>query len=216
MRYAVNVSNTDYIVNIEKLQIKKRREIDEKESKKTIFSPSLQENISEDICFSVVQAEYEHAISRSAKLDNKVYILLTVCAFIFVSLTNYISKISAVKEVNERWKPVSVFWQLYYPTAVYMTVLLFVITLVLLIFLLSNINMIRFDSRLVIDKNLVSLSKKQVIRFICSKYVQATMKNMDTLKIRYKIFNFTIFVMILTIIALIFLSIISNLVVFDM
>lgn len=49
---------------------------------------------SEDIVFDAMKEEYEHCVKRSEKLDNKIYILLTVCAFIFVLLTSIIEKAS--------------------------------------------------------------------------------------------------------------------------
>lgn len=44
-------------------------------------------NTGEDAALAVVQNEYNHCFERSVKLDNKVRILLTVCAFLFVMLS---------------------------------------------------------------------------------------------------------------------------------
>lgn len=47
---------------------------------------------SEEIVFDAIKVEYEHCVQRSEKLDSKINILLTVCAFIFVLLTSIIEK----------------------------------------------------------------------------------------------------------------------------
>ncbi|MDD6824955.1 MAG: hypothetical protein PUE12_02365 [Oscillospiraceae bacterium] len=40
--------------------------------------------------------EYEHSFRSAKRLDNKVYILLTVCGFIFVLLTTAINRVSEI------------------------------------------------------------------------------------------------------------------------
>lgn len=48
------------------------------------------------VAFDAAKSEYEHSFQRSEKLDNKIYILLTVCAFFFVLLTDLIKGISSI------------------------------------------------------------------------------------------------------------------------
>ena len=38
------------------------------------------------IYYEAAKLEYEYAVTNSSKLDNKAYILLTVCAFLFAAL----------------------------------------------------------------------------------------------------------------------------------
>ena len=41
------------------------------------------EESSASICFEAIKAEYDYCVTRAEKLENKVYILLAACAFIF-------------------------------------------------------------------------------------------------------------------------------------
>ena len=50
------------------------------------------EESSASICFEAIKAEYDYCVTRAEKLENKVYILLAACAFIFVLLTTQIEK----------------------------------------------------------------------------------------------------------------------------
>ena len=51
-------------------------------------------DFSEELSYEATKAEYDHCVQRSEKLDNKVYIILTVYAFLFVLLCDIIKKIS--------------------------------------------------------------------------------------------------------------------------
>lgn len=51
-------------------------------------------DFSEELSYETTKAEYDHCVQRSEKLDNKVYIILTVYAFLFVLLCDIIKKIS--------------------------------------------------------------------------------------------------------------------------
>ena len=42
--------------------------------------------------FEAIKAEYDYCVTRAEKLENKVYILLAACAFVFVLLTTQIEK----------------------------------------------------------------------------------------------------------------------------
>ena len=58
-------------------------------------NPSINHtDFSEELSYESTKAEYDHCVQRSEKLDNKVYILLTVYAFLFVLLCDIIKKIS--------------------------------------------------------------------------------------------------------------------------
>ena len=58
-------------------------------------NPSINHtDFSEELSYEATKAEYDHCVQRSEKLDNKVYIILTVYAFLFVLLCDIIKKIS--------------------------------------------------------------------------------------------------------------------------
>lgn len=55
-------------------------------------------DFSEELSYETTKAEYDHCVQRSEKLDNKVYIILTVYAFLFVLLCDIIKKISNLQK----------------------------------------------------------------------------------------------------------------------
>lgn len=63
-------------------------------------SQKEQAETAEDIAYSAFLSEYDHCVQRSEKLDNKVYILLTVCAFLFVLL---IEKVDFKTRFTLKW-----------------------------------------------------------------------------------------------------------------
>ena len=79
--YTAIIDNKEYVIKINKLNCDTSPE-----KLKTI---TIEEDSSE-ICLDAVLEEYQHSIHRSEKLDNKVYILSTICGFIFVFITDII------------------------------------------------------------------------------------------------------------------------------
>ena len=77
--YTVNVDKKQYHIAIEP---------------KNELSPN-HTDFSEELSYESTKAEYDHCVQRSEKLDNKVYIILTVYAFLFVLLCDIIKKIAA-------------------------------------------------------------------------------------------------------------------------
>lgn len=77
IRYSVKVNDQIYQVDLEK--------------DTTIHDAESTES-SADICFEAIKAEYDYCVTRAEKLENKVYILLAACAFVFVLLTTQIEK----------------------------------------------------------------------------------------------------------------------------
>ena len=175
-------------------------------------SQAMKDNTLEslDYCFSVAQTEYEHGVSRAAKLDNKVYILLTVCAFIFSTLNGFIMKISRIAPLEEEWSDYQKLVQVHYENVVILATVSFLIALIMLVILLTNIKFYRLDSQLTLKMDLFAKPRKTCSKFLCVKYIQATNKNMNKLDFRYKIFNIIVFAMIFTIVCLICLSYMSN------
>lgn len=151
------------------------------------------ENTSEDIVFSAVLAEYEYCARRSEKLDNKVYILLTVCAFLFVLLTNVINE-------AEQFKFSSNIMDLI-PIIVYMVFLvgdvgIYLVALVELVRLLKSIPFKRFDTRKFFDRNMVEETPDKAVAAIGIDYVQCIENNNKLWEQRYKKFNFCIHLLV--------------------
>lgn len=167
------------------------------------------------LCLEVVQEEYRHVVERASKFDNKVYILLTVCAFIFSSLVTLILESSNLKCVDETLPKINRWANLYYPCFVNITLILFSLTLIALTGLLASIKMYRFQEKNVFEKNLVSLPKEQVTKYICVKYIQATEQNNKKLQHRYIIMNLCVIFLIITVFLTLFLSYISNYLIYN-
>ena len=75
IRYNVKVNDQIYQVDLER--------------DTTIHDAESTES-SADICFEAIKAEYDYCVTRAEKLENKVYILLAACAFVFALLTTQI------------------------------------------------------------------------------------------------------------------------------
>ena len=69
IRYNVKVNDQIYQVDLER--------------DTTIHDAESTES-SADICFEAIKAEYDYCVTRAEKLENKVYILLAACAFVFI------------------------------------------------------------------------------------------------------------------------------------
>lgn len=143
-----------------------------------------------------------------------MYILLTVCAFIFSALNGFIMKISRIAPIQEEWPNYQKIVQVYYEKVVFLATGSFLIALILLVILLMNIKFYRIDSQLTLEKDLFAKSGKTCSKFLCAKYIQAINKNMNKLDLRYKFFNISVIAMIFTIVCLIILSYMSNFMVF--
>lgn len=80
-RYSVKVNDQIYQVEINDVEA----------------SITENEESSASICFEAIKAEYDYCVTRAEKLENKVYILLAACTFIFALLTTQIEKAGNVK-----------------------------------------------------------------------------------------------------------------------
>ena len=105
---------------------------------------------SEDIVFDAMKEEYEHCVKRSEKLDNKIYILLTVCAFIFVLLTSIIEKASTFQMSQDMTKIslIIIYWLL-----LLVDVVIFCVLLEKLVVLLGSIEFQRLDINNIMELN---------------------------------------------------------------
>ena len=184
MRYKVTTGEEEYEVTVEA--------IDEEPSK----APC---DTGDDASLTVAQNEYNHCFERSAKLDNKVYILLTVCAFLFVMLSEAIKKLSELTIPTTRC-------QLLigggYIALLTLNVTAFIIMLVKLIKLLRGIELMRFDSYEILHRDMVRADKKQTIYYVCMFYEKCRDYNNQLIELQYKQFNKCVKLMVTTVILL--------------
>lgn len=184
MRYKVTTGEEEYEVTV--------AAIDEEPSK----APC---DTGDDASLTVAQNEYNHCFERSAKLDNKVYILLTVCAFLFVMLSEAIKKLSELTIPTTRC-------QLLigggYIALLTLNVTAFIIMLVKLIKLLRGIELMRFDSYEILHRDMVRADKKQTIHYVCMVYEKCRDYNNQLIELQYKQFNNCVKLMVATVILL--------------
>ncbi len=182
--YAVDVSK---LVSAEKSE--KTREVLEKQEHMEQKSGTDKDTIKVDtdplMCLELSKLEYEHSFRRSEKFDNKVYILLTVCGFLFVLVVNAISSITDI----EVFRPEISGWIVVFDIFLVMTIVAIIILLGFLIYCLSGIKMKRYDSNLTMEMNLTELDKTTVARFAIMEYEIAKKYNNDKLEKRFDWLN---------------------------
>lgn len=184
MRYKVTTGEKEYEVTVE---------IIDKEPSKAPCDTG------DDVSLTVAQNEYNHCFERSAKLDNKVYILLTVCAFLFVMLSEAIKKLSEFTIPTTRCQ---LFIGGGYIALLTLNVTAFIIMLIKLIKLLRGIELTRFDSYEILNKDMIRAEKKQTVHYVCMVYEKCRDYNNRLIETQYKQFNKCVKLMVVNVILL--------------
>ena len=156
-------------------------------------------NTGEDAALTVVQNEYNHCFGRSAKLDNKVRILLTVCAFLFVMLSEAVKKLSKLILSTTRCQ---LLIRGGYIVLLTLNVTVFIVLFVKLMKLLQGIELMRFDSYEILHRDMVNADKKQTIHYVCMMYEKCRDYNNQLIELKYKQFNNCTKFMVMTVILL--------------
>lgn len=190
MRYTIQVDGNLYTVKIEE-------DPTHKETNET----------AEDIAYSALLSEYDHCVQRAEKLDNKVYILLTVCAFLFVLLTSTIAEVGKFQFPQNE---LALGLVITYAIFLVADVGIYVLMLVKLVGLLSSVSFARFDTSEILTKNLISETPATLSRYVGTKYVRCIDHNNDIIEERYKKFNFCIKLMVANVILSITLAFIGT------
>ena len=174
-------------------------------------NPSINHtDFSEELSYESTKAEYDHCVQRSEKLDNKVYILLTVYAFLFVLLCDIIKKISCFSFPGNKTQLALI---ITYSIFLTLDIILYIFTLIKLIHVLKGVAIERFNPQVVLKRDMVNADSKAVAKYICSRYNQCIDTNNTILEKRYQQFNACANYMIPIIIFSFFLIIISNFIV---
>lgn len=192
MEYKVQVEDKSYTVKIEEMP-----------------SQRGQSNTSEDIAYSAFVSEYDHCVQRSEKLDNKVYILLTVCAFLFVLLTSVISEAGKFKFPESGF---AIGLIIVYAVLLASNVGIYVLMLIKLVGLLKSVSFVRFDTSEILTSNLISETPATLSRYIGTKYVRCINYNNAAIEERYKKFNFCVKLMVADVILSIILAFVCTLI----
>ena len=157
-------------------------------SKSTKDSEDKEEK-SELVIFDAMKAEYEHCVQRAGKLDNKVYILLTVCAFVFVLITSLIEKASnfGMPQNMTEQSLIIIYWLLIAVDAI-----AFCVVLAKLVALLGSINFERLDIGDVLENNIIEERPKTSVKYIGAKYWKCINDNHAILERQYEKLNFCV------------------------
>lgn len=191
MKYKVTTDEQEYIIEVETM------EENANGSESTIIT-------GDEVSLETVRNEYNHCFERSVKLDNKVYILLTACAFLFAMLTE------SIKKLNTFCLPISkcqLIGEGIYVAMLTAVIIVYVIVVVKLLQLLPGIRLSRFDSFETLEKNMIWSDKKQTIKYICSRYEQCRNDNNELIEQQYKRFNSCVKLLIVTVVLLLVTSV---------
>lgn len=170
---------------------------------------SLNESDSDvtNICYEASRIEYEYNMHRMDKLDNKVYILITVCAFLFAKLC---------EELKDFWKiefPFDIYKFAIFVCSKLLMVSALVIFLVLIVFLLillKSITVPRFKISKILEKDMLSENSYRVAKCICWMYEECNKKNNAILQRRFDDINICTHLMVAEIIVIILIAFIQN------
>lgn len=171
---------------------------------KKYFVKDDKNDSTDQIAFEAFQAEYEHCVQRAGKLDNKVYILLTVCAFLFVPLTSIINEAKNIKFPKDVTDLTLV---ILYAILVIFDIVVYCIMLSNLIGLLKGIKFFRFNTEEILEMNLIEQPSKVMVKYIGTKYAAFINYNNQIYESRYKKLNLCTYLLVANVIASILLEI---------
>lgn len=164
------------------------------------------EESSASICFEAIKAEYDYCVTRAEKLENKVYILLAACAFVFVLLTTQIEKTGKM-ELPQSGR--ELLGMIIYVLLLILAVISNIGMLVKAVNLLKSVRFERLDSGLILTMGLPDEKDTTTVRFIGRLYIQHTAKNNAILEKKYTAFNKCVDLFCVSTVALIALAMIS-------
>ena len=202
MHYNVNITDENNRSRNYFIDVSEESKMSEEET--TELTPDTDPNL----CYQIALAEYEHCIKRSERLDNKIYILLTICAFLFVSLKDAIDVISKLRYPELCCE---VFFSSLYIIFTVFTALRMFFLLKGFISALSSIEIERFDSAEVMERDMVFEEKTRIVKYVIARYEEARDHNNLLIDKRYDILNKGVKNLMWIVVSLIAILILSNL-----
>ena len=195
VRYNVKVNEISYKVELVKDDMDNNN-IEDQES-------------SVDICYDIIKSEYDYCVTRAEKLENKVYILLAACTFIFALLTAQIDKIGKVKFPSDCMELCVV---IIYVITLIIAISSNVCMIILSVNLLKGIKFERIDEAILLTQGLLDESGTTVVKFIGRIYVQNTKRNNAILEKKYSQFNKCVVLFCIGTIAGVVLALLSSII----
>lgn len=177
--YTAIVNDKKYII-----KINKRNNKGDDQKPKHLLGP---EEDASEACLNAILEEYQHSVRRSEKLDNKVYILSTICGFIFAFITSIISNLSTFQMPTTNRTQL---WlvRIYFVITLFMS-LLYLYTIFKLGILLTAKKILRLTPDYLILNQLYNIKEKDVRIFIACQYIKSINKTNIFLEKRFKKFN---------------------------
>ncbi|MCD7837130.1 MAG: hypothetical protein LUG83_10935 [Lachnospiraceae bacterium] len=213
MRYSVTLNEERYIVDVDCCEqptaVKNCGEANSG-SIKNIDSDAdghKSYEYSKVISYEAVKLEYESCIHRSEKLDNKIYIMLTVYAFIFALLTSSINQINQFAFPKDMAQLALI---IIFSLLLFIDLLIYFISLTNMVSLIKAVHLNRFVSGEVIDKELMGEPEMPVMRYVLGHYVDCININNSILEDRYEKFNRTVYAIVIVLVISILIAILEN------
>lgn len=150
------------------------------------MTTNIRDAASAEACYNIVKEEYVHTFTRSDKLDNKVYIALTFCAFIFLSVLDLMECITEFEYPSDVQRLTMIVLYLILCT---FTIGLFLFTLVKLANLLKPMRVRRIDPTFYTQNELQLEDAFTVYTFTFKKYQESIAESNSELEERFKKYN---------------------------
>jgi hypothetical protein len=155
--------------------------------KKDGQSEILTDSKSVDMCYESIKSEYEHCMDRVARFDNKIYILITICTFIFSFAMTTITQ--QIKNFDLPKFDIGEILFIFYMIVLVIIIILFIILLCKLIYLLEGIKIRRLDANDLYKLNYFEEDSVSTARGIGELYWLAMSENNEKLEWRFLKFN---------------------------
>lgn len=201
--YKVKINDNEYDISVENMLGDEMQAIERSDPIKNNEDYSA----ASSYVLDAVKKEYDYCLQRSEKLDNKIYISLTVLAFLFVLLC---SVIGGMKDISLPQSAHQLEITIIFYVILLLTTGLFIYVLINLALLLKGVDVARFDSKEALKANLTEQKPEVTSKFISMRYLFCIDENYNKLQNRYKKFNRCVYCIIPIVISLIILAFIQN------
>lgn len=128
-----------------------------------------------------LMVEYQNQFDRSNKLDNKVYIAITFCGFLFVFITGLFSGISRISRPESFWESVVTIFYILTCIAVMAS---YVYVLIFFMRLLQPEQIIRMDPEKLEGASLGQMEDLEACQALIQLYRATINENLNKLKLR--------------------------------
>lgn len=133
------------------------------------------DSASQTLALNSLILEYKNSFDRSNKLDNKVYIVITFCGFLFVFITNLFSGLTGL---TSPVGPVSTFLTILYIIGCLAVMLAYIGVLVFFLALLRPEKIHRMDPKYLQTEILVTLPEEKTKERLLELYRQTVDENL--------------------------------------